>query len=138
MLPNFLYIPYDKRLVEKARENRKNPTPAEKKMWFGVLGNKAFQNLKFTRQKPLDRFIVDFYCSKRMLAVEIDGDSHAEQKDYDRIRTERLGQYGIHVIRYTNTDVMQNLEGVYKDLWERVEKLGKRIDRQQIIPCGPL
>ena len=126
MLPNFPYIPYDKRLVEKARENRKNPTPVEKKMWFEVLGRKSFQGFKFTRQKPLDHYIVDFYCSKLMLAIEIDGDSHAEQTDYDRIRTERLGQYGIHVIRYTNSDVMQNLEGVYEDLRERMEEFRKK------------
>jgi very-short-patch-repair endonuclease len=123
------YIPYDKRLVKKARENRKHPTSAEKKMWFGILRNKAFQNLKFTRQKPLNHFIVDFYCSKLLLAVEIDGDSHAGQEEYDRQRTERLGRYGITVIRYTNIDVMQNLDGVYEDLQEKVKMLRKKLAR---------
>ena len=54
------YIPYNKTLTQKARENRKNPTPAEKKLWYEVLANKRLDNLKFTRQKPLDMYIVDF------------------------------------------------------------------------------
>lgn len=120
------FIPYNKELVEKARENRKNPTPAEKKMWYHILSRKAFQDFKFTRQKPLDNYIVDFYCSKLTLVIEIDGDSHAEQNEYDEIRTNELGQYGIHVIRYTNRDVMQNLKGVYEDLLLRVNQLKKR------------
>jgi very-short-patch-repair endonuclease len=127
MYPHRKFVPYDQQLVTKARENRKHPTPAEKKMWFEVLGRKSFQDLKFTRQKPLDHYIVDFYCSKLLLVVEIDGDSHTEQIGYDQKRTKRLGQYGIHVIRYTNNDVMQNLEGVYEDLWKMVEALRNEV-----------
>ena len=114
------YIPYNKSLTEKARENRKNPTSAEKKLWYEVLQNKRLENLKFTRQKPLDEYIVDFYCAELMLAIEIDGDSHAEQEQYDKSRTENLNKYGIEVIRYTNAEVQDNLEGVYQDLRERV------------------
>ena len=114
------YIPYDKTLTEKARENRKNPTEAEKKLWFEVLGNKRLGDLKFSRQKPLDRYIVDFYCAELTLAVEIDGDSHTEQVQYDEARTRRLNDLGIEVIRYANAEVMNNLEGVYDDLRERV------------------
>ena len=114
------YIPYNKALTEKARENRKNPTSAEKKLWYEVLQNKRLENLKFTRQKPLDEYIVDFYCAELMLAIEIDGDSHAEQEQYDKSRTENLNKYGIEVIRYTNAEVQDNLEGVYQDLRERV------------------
>ena len=117
------YIPYSKDLISKARENRKNPTPAEKRMWFEVLSRKSFQNLKFTRQKPLDCFIVDFYCSKLLLVIEIDGDSHARQEAYDHQRTRRLEALGLTVIRYTNRDVMQNIEGVYLDLMGHVDVL---------------
>ncbi len=115
-----LYIPYDSRLVEKARENRRRPTEAEKKMWYEVLSQKQFLPYKFLRQKPLDRFIVDFYCSELLMAIEIDGDSHASQIEYDCTRTERLGELGIQVIRYTNQEVLQNLESVGEDLSERV------------------
>lgn len=115
------YIPYNPALTEKARENRKNPTPSENKLWFEVLQNKRFADLKFTRQKPLDEYIVDFYCAELMLAIEIDGDSHAEQVDYDNRRTLRLNQLGIEVIRYTNQDVSSNPDGVYSDLHEKIK-----------------
>ena len=84
------YIAYNPNLKEKARDNRKNPTPAENKLWYEVLRNKQFSHLKFTRQKPLDEYIVDLYCAELMLAIEIDGDSHAEQEEYDEVRTARL------------------------------------------------
>ncbi len=58
------YIPYNKNLTQKARINRKNPTPAEQKLWHEVLQGKRLDNLKFTRQKPLDEYIVDFYCAE--------------------------------------------------------------------------
>ena len=114
------YLPYNAALTEKARENRKNPTPAERKLWFEVLRNKRLNNLKFTRQKPLDKYIVDFYCSELLLAIEIDGDTHAEQQHYDETRTRRLKTLGVGIVRYTNAEVMSNLEGVYEDLLKRV------------------
>ena len=114
------YIPYNKTLTQKARENRKNPTSAEKKLWYEVLGNKRLDNLKFTRQKPLDEYIVDFYCAELMIAIEIDGDTHADQEQYDKRRTENLNKYGVKVIRYTNAEVLNNLEGVYQNLCGRI------------------
>ena len=117
------YIPYNKALTQKARENRKNPTPPEKKLWYEVLGNKRLDNLKFTRQKPLDEYIVDFYCAELMLVIEIDGDTHADQEQYDKRRTENLNKYGIEVIRYTNAEVLNNLEGVYQDLSKRISAI---------------
>ncbi len=126
------YIAYNPALTEKARENRKNPTPAENKLWFEVLQNKRFVDLKFTRQKPLDQYIVDFYCAELMLAIEIDGDSHAEQVNYDLQRTARLNQIGIDVIRYANQEVLNNPEGVYSDLFEKIKR------RQQKPPKSPL
>ena len=114
------YIPYNHTLTQKARENRKNPTPAEQKLWYKVLQRKRLGNLKFTRQKPLTKYIVDFYCAELKLAIEIDGDTHARQKQYDKDRTKNLNKHGIEVIRYTNADVLNNLEGVYQDLQKRI------------------
>lgn len=114
------YIPYDTSLTAKARENRKTPTPAEKKFWYDVLKSHQFKELKFTRQKPLDNYIVDFYNSKLMIAVEIDGDSHFDQFYYDKIRTARLNDLGIKVIRYSNAEVMKNIEGVFKDFLNKI------------------
>ena len=118
-----LYIPYNPKLIEEARKNRKNQTQAEKKMWFNILKNRQFANYKFLRQKPLDNFIVDFYCAELMLAIEIDGDSHIRRKEYDILRSEKLKAHSIKVIRYTNDEIMFNLEGVYKDLKKRIKKI---------------
>ncbi len=119
------YIPYNQSLTKRARENRKTPTPAEQKIWLDVLRVKKFLDLKFIRQKPLDEYIVDFYCSEYRLAVEIDGDSHGEQEEYDQKRTERLNALGVTVVRYSNEEVMTNIEGVYEDLKRKVDSLIK-------------
>jgi len=116
----FNYLPYKRKLTQLARKNSNNPTPAEKKVWFEVLCRKQFEGYKFTRQKPLGDYIVDFYCSKLQLVIEIDGDSHAENEEYDQGRTNLLKQYGLKVLRYTNRDVMNNIEGVYQDLMQIV------------------
>jgi very-short-patch-repair endonuclease len=80
------YLPYNRALVSRAKELRKNMTPAEKKLWYGYLKTFKFRVL---RQRPIDYFIVDFYCPSLKLAIEIDGDSHFtdEGKKYDRART---------------------------------------------------
>ena len=137
------FIPYNKDLTDKARENRKNPTPAEKRLWFEILQNKRLGKFKFIRQKPIDQYIVDFYCSELMLAIEIDGDTHAEQQQYDAIRTQRLNKLGIEVFRYPNTEILNNLEGVYEDLLKRVaERTSPRpryrtLDEQAGLSCPP-
>jgi len=129
------FVHYSKKLTEKARENRKNPTIAEKKMWYEVLRNKEFENYKFIRQKPLDNFIVDFYCSELFLAIEINGDSHAEQAGYDIARTKKLNSHGIEIVRYTNLEVINNIEGVYDDL---KRKIAERKFCEQTHPSPPL
>ncbi|PIS32075.1 endonuclease, partial [Candidatus Peregrinibacteria bacterium CG08_land_8_20_14_0_20_41_10] len=76
--PKTSFIPYNQKLITKAKENRKNPTPAEKKMWYEIL-NSNKTGYRFLRQKPISNFILDFYCPKLLLAIEIDGDTHAQQ-----------------------------------------------------------
>ncbi len=110
------YLPYDPRLTALARENRKNPTPAETVLWQKVLRHQQFEHHKFHRQKPIGSFIVDFYCPELHLVIEVDGDSHAQQVDYDRRRTQFLNGLGLRVLRYTNADILQNLAGVFDDL----------------------
>jgi very-short-patch-repair endonuclease len=117
------FLPYNKSLTERARENRKNPTKAESKIWNEVLRMRQFAEYKFLRQKPIDNYIVDFYCSELRLVIEIDGDSHAETFEYDAERTRVLQALGLVVVRYTNDDVIRNIQGVYDDLIQRVEKL---------------
>ena len=92
-------------------------------MWKEVLTGRGFEGLKFTRQKPIGPFIVDFYCAELMLSVEVDGDSHQKKLRYDEERTNKLEDYGVTVIRYSNEDVLHNIRGVGLDLSRRVEKL---------------
>ncbi len=92
-------------------------------MWNEVLRMRHFAAYKFLRQKPIGDFIVDFYCAELRLAIEIDGDSHAESVEYDAKRSATLNAHGISVARYTNDEVMNNLEGVYDDLMRRVAQI---------------
>jgi very-short-patch-repair endonuclease len=119
------YLPYNKKLTSLARQNRSNPTKAESKIWKEVLRMRQFAEYKFLRQKPVGGYIVDFYCSELRLVIEIDGDSHAETVEYDEERTKLLNSLGLHVIRYTNDDVLQNIEGVYDDLHKAITAMNQ-------------
>ncbi len=83
------------KLREAARYNRNNPTRAEEKIWKEVLRDKQTGYL-FLRQKPIDNFILDFYCSRLLLGIEIDGDIHNERQHriYDEVRTDKLNESG--------------------------------------------
>ena len=94
-----------------ARELRKPQTPAEQKVW-ALIRDRQLGGLKFRRQQPLGRFIADFYCASCHLVVELDGDSHAEQAEYDATRTEWLQQQGYRVVRFTNREVENELAAV--------------------------
>ena len=110
------FLPYDKRLTALARENRGQPTPAESLLWQKVLRGKQFRQHKFLRQKPIGSYIVDFYCAELRLVIEIDGDSHADQIEYDAQRSRFLSGLGLTVVRYANRDVQNSLPGVYDDI----------------------
>jgi very-short-patch-repair endonuclease len=112
--------PYSSRLRSRARSLRRDPSPAEKKLWFDFLRTLP---QKFTRQKPLGRFIADFYCSGRKLVIELDGDTHfsASAEHYDAVRTAELARAGIRVIRFTNEDVLQRFEGVCSEIANALE-----------------
>ncbi len=105
------HLPYNPDLIKRAKELRKNMTPAEKKLWYNYLRNFKFRVL---RQRPINNFIVDFYCPNLKLVIEIDGDSHftAEGQAYDRQRTQILEGYNLKVIRFTNQEVLNNLMGL--------------------------
>lgn len=116
---NDFHLPYNRALVSRAKELRKNMTPAEKKLWYGYL--RTF-NFKVLRQRPIDYFIVDFYCPTLKLVIEVDGESHYtnEGKYYDRQRTQRLESYGIKVIRYTNQQILDDFESVCNEIYRSI------------------
>jgi len=117
----YKFIPYDKNLVSRARELRKSVTEAEKKFWSEILRNRKLKNFKFTRQKPIGNFIVDFYCAKFKLAIEVDGDIHKLQKIRDAERDDFLQEkFGLRILRYNNREVLNNPQRVLADLVEKI------------------
>lgn len=122
-MKDFKFIPYDKKLVLKARELRREATEAEKLFWTSVLKDNSLAHLKFTRQKPLGHFIADFYCATLRLVIEVDGEVHTFQKARDRERDTILSQkFDLTVIRYTNEEVLEDVEKVKEDLMRRIKK----------------
>ncbi len=109
---NVKYKYYRVILTEAARINRNNPTPEEAKLWTEVLRNRQMMGYKFLRQKPLEKYIVDFYCSKLQLVIELDGSSHNEKEEYDINRTQVLQKTGLKVIRYYNRKITSDIEKV--------------------------
>src|SRR5512145_2051939 len=111
MAPRRRWITYRRGLTTGAQALRRDPTPAEKKLWYGFLRDLPY---KFTRQKPLGHYVVDFYCSSRRLVIELDGDSHYTEaaERYDERRTASLELQGLRVARFTNTEVLQDFESV--------------------------
>jgi very-short-patch-repair endonuclease len=120
-------LSYDASIKEKARTLRNNPTPAEKIFWNTLRRMSFYKSLTFNRQKPIEPYIVDFYCHRLSLVIEIDGDSHGENqaKVYDQKRTAFLESKGLTVLRFTNPEVNKNINGVMDELEAFV---GKRID----------
>jgi very-short-patch-repair endonuclease len=116
------FIPYNRNLKERAREMRNNPTLAEKIFWYEILRNKNFFEYSFLRQKPLLNYIIDFYCSKLLIAIEIDGESHLTNEEYDKNRSTDLKKYGIKVIRYYNNEIIEGLDGVSEDLKTKIKQ----------------
>ena len=96
---------------ERARQLRKELTPAEGKLWAYLRGNKL-NGVNFRRQHPIGNFIADFCSVKRKLVIELDGSQHLEQDEYDIERTKYLESLGYLVIRFWNSQVMNNIEGV--------------------------
>jgi very-short-patch-repair endonuclease len=101
---NGKHLPYNPDNIAKARQLRKNMTPQESKLWEGFLRR---HSLRFIRQRAVDHYILDFYCARYRVAIEIDGKQHAEEAgiEYDRSRTEILAIYRILVLRFTNTEI---------------------------------
>ena len=123
-------ISYNPNLKELARQLRKNSTLSEVLLWQYLKG-KQMLGYDFDRQKPLDNYIVDFFCNELMLAIEIDGDTHNYKIERDIKRQKRLEASGIRFLRFTDEDVKENIEGV-------VMMIGKWIRRNEKPTPAPL
>ena len=109
------------RLTPNAQQLRKNITNQERKLWYDFLRKLP---CRFRRQKVIGCYIVDFYCSEKNLAIEIDGSQHYEEENMikDAKRTEFLNSKGVTVLRYTNIDIDKNFDGVCDDIYRFITK----------------
>ena len=91
-------------LLENARQLRRNMTRHEKRLWYEFL---RYYPIKIYKQRTIDNYIVDFYCAKARLVIELDGSQHytLDGKLYDTIRSDIIESYGLKVIRFTNLDI---------------------------------
>ena len=109
---------------DKRKSLRVTQTDAESCLWEKIRAHQ-FRGLKFFRQYGIGEYIVDFYCPKLKLAIEIDGSQHGteERREYDQIRAEFMKSMGIATVRFGNLEVLQNIEDVLAKLEEYIEKL---------------
>jgi very-short-patch-repair endonuclease len=114
----------DERLTEFARAMRAGPTDAERKLW-SILRFKALGGYRFRRQRPVAGYILDFYCPAKRLAVELDGGQHADarQARYDQIRSARLNELGVRVIRFWDDEVLKHPEAVAEEILRELERV---------------
>lgn len=98
-----------------AKRLRNNLTPAEACLWQ-ALRNKQLEGLRFRCQHPVGNFILDFYCPACKLVVEVDGDIHVSQIEYDNARTAELAKYGYKVLRFSNEKVINDLPQVLAEI----------------------
>ena len=113
-------IPYNKSLVENAKELRKNMTPEEKHLWYDFLKKVPFP---VKRQHNIENYIVDFYIPSKKVVIEVDGVQHSstEHQDKDEKRDAALKDWNISVLRYTNESIRKNFSAVTDDILRNLE-----------------
>ena len=111
---------YNNKITPLAKSLRKNMTKEESHLWYDFLSKHP---LKFYRQRAIGRYIVDFYCSKAKLVIELDGSQHGEeeQEKKDNERTKFLEEYGLRVLRIPNYEIHKNFKGVCQYIDSMIE-----------------
>ena len=124
MEPDYSNLHYNKTLKEYANDMRNNSTKAEVCLWKFVLSKKQLKGYTFHRQRPVLHFIADFLCKPLKLVIEVDGSIHDEEEvaAKDFVKTNQLVTKGYTVLRFTNDDVLLNLELVKKRIEEVVNQ----------------
>ena len=125
-------------LIEKAKENRNNPTEAEAALW-SQLSNKQLEGYKFRQQHLIGDFIVDFVCLSKKLVIEVDGGIHKETKEYDEERTKILADRGFEVLRFKNEEVLGDIDVILEQVSNNLAQLKDYSDQENesnIPPSG--
>lgn len=120
---------YNKKHLKFAKQMRKQPTEAEAAMWDLFRNNQL--GVKIRRQQPIDQFICDFVCFSKKLIIEIDGEIHEKQKDYDAQRTEILNGLGYDIIRFTNKEVEENRFSVRDIVEKRIQSIPEKFEEPE-------
>lgn len=126
-------IPYNAKLKELARQLRNNSTKAEVFLWQKIK-RKQFYGYDFHRQKPIDNYIVDFFCNELMLGIEIDGYSHqvVEVFEKDKVKEEKIRSLGISLLRFTDDQIYNDMDNVLRAIESFIvefeEKYGSPFD----------
>ncbi len=107
-------IPYNKNLKSRSRSLRNNSTLAEVILWNSLKRKQT--GLQFLRQKPINNYIVDFYCKKLKLAIELDGSSHDSKLEEDIFRQGQLESFGITFLRFSNDRILNDLDEVIHEI----------------------
>ena len=121
-------IHYNPKLKDLAKNLRNNSTRAEITLWNHLKGKKL-KGYDFHRQKPIENFIVDFFCNKLILAIELDGYTHGFEEVLvkDEIKEKRLTDLGVTVLRFTDRDVIDNIESVLKSIEDSIDEIVIRL-----------
>lgn len=125
--------PYNKALRQNSRQLRHDMTESEQHLWKH-LRRKQIHGVQFNRQKPILNYIVDFYCAKAHLVIELDGSQHFETRNLikDHVRDQKLAELGLLTLRYDNRQVLTETDAV---LWEIYEVVGQRLNPPQSPFC---
>ncbi|MEG9545934.1 endonuclease domain-containing protein [Mannheimia sp. HC-2023] len=117
--------PYAKSLKPNSQTLRSTQTDAEKRLWYRVRSDQL--GFRFYRQKPLLSYIVDFYCPKAKLVIELDGSQHyePEHQTNDKIRDAELVSLGLTVLRFDNYRVMTEIDSVIEEIWLYLQSVGE-------------
>lgn len=114
-------IPYNPKLKLFARELRNNSTKSEVLLWNYLKGTQM-RGFDFHRQKPIRNYIVDFFCSELLLAIEIDGESHYGNEVKDAVRQKEIEKYGVQFLRFDESEVYYQLDNVIKTIEKWVDQ----------------
>ncbi|KKT27215.1 MAG: hypothetical protein UW11_C0002G0005 [Parcubacteria group bacterium GW2011_GWA2_43_9b] len=112
-------LKYNFQLKQYSKNLRLEMTDAERMLWQKIR-RRQLKGYQFFRQKPIGKYIVDFYCPKARLIIEVDGGQHYEEHNQieDKKREEELWVIGFRIIRYTNLDILKNLDNVVRDIFK--------------------
>jgi very-short-patch-repair endonuclease len=119
--------------VERCKNLRKDQTDAEKKLW-AIMRNRQLAGVKFRRQFSIGKYILDFYCPEYRLGIEADGGQHYEDKGkkQDEIRTRELLELGVEILRFSDREILNNIEGVCEKIHEILRE--KKVNPPHLNP----